>query len=188
MRSAVRLPMPGDGREARDVAGRERGHQVAGAAAAEDGERHLRPDGLDADEQQEEVALLLRREAVELEGVVADDEVAVEERRVPEGGDLAQRLGRHGEGVAHAAGGLEHDAAGAADGDLAGDGRDHAGTGSAAASGAWLAWQMATARASAAWSGRGASGSDSSAWTMRPTWSLAARPVPHTAPLTCWGV
>ena len=47
---------------------------------------------------------------------------------------------------------------------------------------------MAIASASAAWSGRGSSGSASSVCTMRCTWSLAARPLPHTAPLTCWGV
>jgi hypothetical protein len=46
---------------------------------------------------------------------------------------------------------LDDDVVGAPDGDLAGDERDHAST--AAASGAWLAWQTATASASAAWSG-----------------------------------
>ena len=39
-------------------------------------------------------------------------------------------------------------------------------------SGAPLAWQMATASASAAWSGRGSSVSASSVWTMRWTWRL----------------
>ena len=55
-------------------------------------------------------------------------------------------------------------------------------------SGAALAWQIATASASAAWSGLGSAASDSSAWTMRCTWSFAARPEPQTAALTCWGV
>ncbi len=59
---------------------------------------------------------------------------------------------------------------------------------SAAASGAPFVWQMATASASAAWSGRGRSDSASSVWTMRCTWTLAARPEPQTAPLTCCGV
>ena len=180
--------MPGHGLQAGDVAGRQRGHELARGAAAEHRERHLRPDRLHADEQQEEVALLLGREAVEGQRVVAHDEVGVQRHRAADAGHLAQRLGRHGQAVADAAGGLDHDVVGAADGDLAGDERDHPATAAAAASGAWLAWQMATASASAAWSGRGGSGSDSSVWTMRATWSLSARPLPQTAPLTCWGV
>ena len=55
-------------------------------------------------------------------------------------------------------------------------------------SGAELAWQIATASASAAWSGRGSSSSDEQRWTIRCTWSLAARPEPQTAPLICCGV
>ena len=65
-------------------------------------------------------------------------------------GDLAQRLGRDGQAIADPARGLHHDVVGAADRDLAGDERDHPATAAAAASGAWLAWQMATASASAA--------------------------------------
>ena len=76
IRSAVRLPMPGHGLQARDVAGGERGDQLARRAAAEHGQRHLRPDRLHADQQQEEVALLLGGEAVERQRVVADDQVA----------------------------------------------------------------------------------------------------------------
>ena len=59
---------------------------------------------------------------------------------------------------------------------------------SARASGAPLAWQIATASASAAWSGLGSSGSASSVWTIRWTCSLPALPEPQTAALTCWGV
>ncbi len=51
-----------------------------------------------------------------------------------------------------------------------------------------FAWQIATASASAAWSGRGSSLSPSSVWTIRWTCCLPARPEPQTAPLTCWGV
>ena len=58
----------------------------------------------------------------------------------------------------------------------------------ARAIGAPLAWQIATASASAAWSGFGSSCSISSVWTIRCTWSLAARPEPQTAALTCCGV
>jgi hypothetical protein len=63
---------------------------------------------------------------------------------------LAQRLGRDGQAVADPASGLDHHMVGPADRDLAGDERDHPATAAAAAYGAWLAWQMATASASAA--------------------------------------
>ena len=80
IRSAVRLPMPGAAWSRAGVAGRDRAQQVARRAAGEDGERHLRPDRLDADQQQEQVALLLGGEAVELQRVVADDQVGVDRR------------------------------------------------------------------------------------------------------------
>ena len=88
---------PRRGLEPRDVAGGQRGGELARRAAAEDGERDLRPDRLDADEQQEQVALVLGGEAVERERVVAHDEVGEQRGRPPHGRDLAQRLGRHGE-------------------------------------------------------------------------------------------
>src|SRR5262249_50437481 len=88
--------------------------------------------------------------------------------------------------VADTAAGDDH-VVGAAHRDLAREERDHA-TASAFRSGAPLAWQIATARASAAWSGLGRLASESSVWTMRCTWSFAARPEPQTAPLICWGV
>jgi hypothetical protein len=50
------------------------------------------------------------------------------------------------------------------------------------------AWQMATARASAASSGRGGAFSFSSRRTMSITWLFSARPYPTTACLTCMGV
>ena len=56
----------------------------------------------------------------------------------------------------------------AAHGDLAGDrARSSAPASARARSGAPLAWQIATASASAAWSGVGSSVSESSAWTIR---------------------
>ena len=139
-------------------------------------------------QQQEQVALLLGGEAVERQRVVADDEVGVQRDRLADRRDVAQRLGRDGEPVADAGRRLDDDVVGAPDRDLAGDEGDHRAAATAWASGAWLAWQIATASASAAWSGVGSSGSESSACTIRPTCSLAARPLPQTAPLTCWGV
>ena len=62
----------------RGVAGGDRGEQLARRAAGEHGERDLRPDGLDADQHQEQVALGLGGEAVERERVVADDQVGVQ--------------------------------------------------------------------------------------------------------------
>ena len=171
--------------EARGVARRDRRDQLAGRPAGEDGERDLGPHGLHAEQHQEEVALLLRVESVERELVVAHDEMRVQRGRLARGGNVLERLGRDGEAVADAAA-VDHDVVGTADGDVAADERDHPVI--AIATGAWLRSQMATARASAAWSGRGGSGSASSAATILCTWSLSARPEPQTAPLTCWGV
>src|SRR4051794_6406522 len=103
-----------------------------------------------------------------------DRELAADARDVP------QRLGGHGEPVADAAA-AHHHVIGTADRDLAFEQRDH--EASAAASGAPFVWQMAMASASAAWSGRGSSSSASRVCTIRCTWSLAARPLPQTAPL-----
>ena len=121
--------------------------------------------------------------------VVAHDQVRVEASPArPAAGTARERLRGDREPVADARG-LDHDLAGGAADDLAADERDHRrGHPSAAFSGAPLAWQMATARASAAWSGSGGSGSESSAPTMRWTWSLAAEPEPQTACLTACGV
>src|SRR5207247_1513240 len=136
---------------------------------------------------------LLGREAVERERVVADDELRVQRDAAPQRRHLLERLGRDREPVTDAARGLQHDVIGAPDRDLARDQRDHGAAPVSALpvrprSGAWLAWQMPTASASAAWSASGPAGSESSTWTIRVTCALAARPLPQTAPLTCWGV
>ena len=68
----------GHGLQARGVAGRDGGQQLARRAAGEHGERHLRADALDADQQQEQVALLLGREAVQGQRVLAHDQVREE--------------------------------------------------------------------------------------------------------------
>ena len=187
IRSAVRLPIPGTAWKRARVAGGERAEQLARRAAGEHGQRDLRADRLHAEQQQEEVALLLGGEAVERQRVVADDQVAVQRDRLARGRDVAQRLGRDGEPVADAAA-VDDDVVGAAHRDLALEQGDHAVAASAAASGARLAWQIATASASAAWSGCGSSVQREQRWTIRCTWSLSARPLPQTAPLTCWGV
>src|ERR1019366_859909 len=140
------------------------------------------------EQHQEEVALLLGVKAVERERVVADDQMAVQRDLLADGRHVAQRLAGDGQAVADI--GAQHDhVVGAAHRHLAAQQRDHAPTRARAlASGAQLAWQTATASASAAWSGRGSSARPSSTWTMRETWSFCARPLPQTAPLTCCGV
>ena len=168
------LADPGHALEARDIAVGERADELARRAAAEHRERDLRPDRLHADQREEQVALLLGREAVQRERVVAHDQVAVQGDRPADGGNLAQRLGRHGQPVADP-GGLDDDVIGAPDRDRAADECDHArarwsristsSSGSsgpivrlcatAAACGAPLRWQTAIASASAACSGCG---------------------------------
>ena len=161
IRSAVRLPIPGTACRRAVSPGRDRGQQLARRAAGQHRERHLRPDGLDADQQQEEVALGLGGEAVEQQRVVADDQVGVERRRLADRGRVAQRLGRHGQPVADAAAGRRRRGRCAAR-------RPRRSSRAITrprspcrrprrAARAPLAWQMATASASAAWSGRGSS-------------------------------
>ena len=148
IRSAVRLPMPGTAvsrltSPAASAAISSRGEPPQSTARAIFG-----PDRLHADQQQEEVALLLGGEAVEGQRVLADDQVREQRDRLARGRHLAQRLGRDRQAVADARGGLDDDVVGAADGDLAGDERDHRAAAITAASGAWLAWQTPTASAS----------------------------------------
>ncbi len=54
--------------------------------------------------------------------------------------------------------------------------------------GDWEAWQIATARASAAWSDAGTAVRPSRAATMCWTWSLSAPPLPQTDIFTACGV
>ena len=63
----------GDRLEARVVVARDRAAQLGGRRAGDDRERDLRPDARDAEQQLEQLALVGRREAVELQRVLADD-------------------------------------------------------------------------------------------------------------------
>src|SRR5262249_26047434 len=134
----------------------------------------------------------------------ARDEVGVKRRLLSPRGNGFQGLVGDREHVADAAG-LDHDMVGAADEDLAADRGDHParacgrspaapigtfapGAPAAGPAPAWLAWQIATASASAVWSECGGSGRPRIDPTMRWTWSLAAAPAPHTAIFTAWGV
>src|SRR4029079_18221314 len=98
----------------------------------------------------EQIAFLLGREAVQRQRVLAHDQVREQSRGFADTGHVAQRLRRDRQPVADAAA-QDDDVIAAADRDLALDERDHAvAFASAACSGAPLAWQMATASASAA--------------------------------------
>ena len=154
------LADPGHGLEAFGVAGGDRSQQLARGAAGERRDGDLRADPADRDQLAEEVALLLGGEAVEGERVVAGDQLGVQEGVAPGGRDRFQRLGRDGEPVADAAG-VDHDVIGPAHQHLAADRGDHPASllrGTSAdrstppAAGA-PPWQIATASASAAWSG-----------------------------------
>ena len=65
----------GHGLEARGVAGGDRVQELARRAAGEHGERDLRAHALHADQHQEQLALRLGREAVEVHAVVAQHQV-----------------------------------------------------------------------------------------------------------------
>ena len=80
-RSARRCACRCRGRPAGARCRRRRRRPAARAAGRrEHGERHLRADGLHAEQQQEQVALLLGGEAVQQQRVVADDQVAEQSR------------------------------------------------------------------------------------------------------------
>src|ERR1039458_1362262 len=118
--------------------------------------------------------------------------MGVQHRLLAGRGHMVQRLRGHRGAVADAAA-QQHDVVCPADHDLAPEHADHAGAptpapASARASGARLTWQIATASASAAWSGAGGESKPSSAATMRATCSLSARPLPQTEDLTACGV
>src|SRR5438270_5818079 len=100
---------------------------------------------MDAEQHQEELALLLGGESVERERVLAHDEMRVEQRLFAGGGDVAKRLRRDRQAIANAAA-VDDDVVGAPDRDGPGDERDHA-RATARASGARLSSQIATASA-----------------------------------------
>ena len=189
IRSAVRLPIPGTACSRAVSPAATAREQLARRAAGEHGERHLRPDatgrrsaagtGRAPPRWRSRRAAARRRARSGACGASAGS---------PDARDVAQRLG--GDARAGSRRRRRRRRRGRRGGPRP---RRRASAimprpRSAAASGAPLAWQIATASASAAWSGRGSSGSASSVWTIRCTWSLAARPEPQTAPLTCCGV
>src|SRR6185503_5049229 len=126
-------------------------------------------DAVDREELDEEVALRELGEAVELQRVLADVHVRVH-------GDLVALLPHRGRRrvheVAHAAD-VEHEALRRARDGAAAEAGDHPAT---FRSGGAIAWQIATASASAAWFGVGIASRPRIAFTIRPTCSLSARP------------
>ena len=196
IRSAVRLPIPGTAWKRAASPAAIAPISSRGVPRREHRERHLRADRLHRQQHQEEVALLPRaRNPYSVERVVAHDEMGVQHRlarrprargaasaRTPRRGSRRRRTAaRRGRAGAPATSPREQ--------------RDHAGAPAArprsparAHSGARLTWQIATASASAAWSGvGGAAQSEQRLDHARDLVLVGARPCPHTADLTCWG-
>jgi len=123
----------------------------------------------DAEQKLEELALLRGREAEEGERVLANDGVDLDR-------DLAVAQALHGrrrvDEVADAVH-VDDQARPRAPGDAAAQARNHA---VSLISGGAIAWQIATASASAAWFGDGTSSSERIAFTIFPTCCLSARP------------
>ena len=171
MRSAVRLPMPGDGCEQREVARRDAALQRVHRIAREQRERLRRAEPRDAEQQDEQPALALAREPVERERVLAHDEMRVQLHRLRVIARRARR-GRRGVDAQADAAHLDDQAVGVDLGQAAAQARDHRAARARAKRSparALQAWQRASASASAAWSLSGAAGSESSWRTMRMT-------------------
>ena len=162
IRSAVRLPMPGHGLEAGRVAGGDRVQELARRAAGEHRERHLRAHALHADQHQEQLALLLGREAEEVHARrrAARGACAAAPPRPPAARPRASRPRPPGGSrrppprsrPRRAAGTSTSRAPRRSRAGFCARGRD-AFRRAPAGSGAPFAWQIATASASAAWSG-----------------------------------
>ena len=156
------LADPGHGLEALRVAGGDRAQQLAGRAAREDRDRDLGADPRDRGQVAEQVALLLGGEAVELDRVVAGDQVGVQDRLLAARRHRLQRLGRDRQPVADPAG-LDHDVVGrGGPGPRRGPRRSSDAhrrparpTRPPPPCARGPAWQIATASASAAWSDSG---------------------------------
>ena len=157
--------MPGMVCEKVGVLAHDRAPQLGRRIAGDDGERHLRPDARDGEELLEELALLRVREAEELHGVLADVEVRLDDDLVGPVG-LLDRRRRRQDAIADAVD-VEDEALCVAGHRLAAEPRDHRRPPATAMSGGASAWQIATARASAAWCGLGISVRPSTARTIR---------------------
>ncbi len=88
IRSAVRLPMPGTAWKRAASPAARAPISSRGGAAREHRQRDLRPDRLDGEQHQEQVALLLGGEAVQRERVVAHDQVRVQRDLLADGGHV----------------------------------------------------------------------------------------------------
>ena len=75
--------MPGNRLEARGVVARDRAAELGRRGAGDDRERDLRPDSRDAEQELEQLALVGRREAVELQRVLAHVQVGLDRRLLP---------------------------------------------------------------------------------------------------------
>ena len=166
------LADPGDRLEARRVLEHDRAAQVGGRRAGDDRERDLRPDPGHREQVQEELALGRLGEAVELQRVLADVQVGLDDDLAPALGG-AHRAGRRREEIADAVD-VEDEAVRRTPGELSPQAADH--PPAIRSSGGASAWQIATARASAAWFGVGFASSARIERTIRCTCAFSARP------------
>src|SRR5690606_30794614 len=181
----------GDLRQHGNVLLADAAREVAHAHGREDTERDLRPDPADLEQGAKERPLLDGREAVQHVGVLADDEVRVQEHL---GAGIRQpEEGRHrGFQLVADAAAFDDEVRRHLAREAAAQGTDHRSRATAAAPARRPArcrrwpWHNAAARASAA-SGAGSPESPSSDTTMCWTCSLVAAPVPTTASLISRG-
>ena len=181
------LADPGHGLQPRGVAGRDGAEQLARRAAGEHGQRHLRPDRT-ARRSASGTGRAPPRWRSRSSSSASSRTIrwVCSVAALPAARDVPQRLGRDGQPVADAAAG-DDDVVGAAHRDLAGEQRDHAAASAAAQRRAVGVADRDRERVGRVVGPRQL-GSASSVCTIRCTWSLAARPEPQTAPLTCCGV
>src|SRR6185295_17500923 len=123
----------GGGLEALRIPGGDRPHQLPRRPPREDGDRHLGANSGDRGEVEEEVALLLARETVQRQRVLARHEMCLEGCLLAPRGDRLERLHGNRQAVADA-GRLDHHVVRAPDQNLAANRGDHpTGTSGAAA-------------------------------------------------------
>ena len=168
------LTDPRDGLEESVVLADDGAPKLAGRVARHDRERHLGPDSRNGEQLLEELALVGVREAEELHCVLAHVEMRLEDDLVRPVRLLHRRRSRK-EAVADAVH-VQDETVGVPGYGLAAEARDHRALPTRAASGGASAWQIATARASAAWWGFGGSASPRIAFTIRCTCAFSARP------------
>src|SRR5439155_19273254 len=147
----------------------DRPAQLARRRAGNDRQRDLGADALNGEQEHEQVPLFRRAEAEQLQRVLADVQVCLDRQLLPA---LAQHRGGRLDELADAVD-VEYETGRRQARALPSQPSDH--RANSARRGA-VAWQIATASASAAWFGVGSFGNDRIAFTIFCTCALSARP------------